>query len=134
MKYLRIVEDIVTEIIPSDDPIFPGIPITDRYAPDFLQGCESVEGTVDVQTGYIKTDNGFEAPPMPEPSPAIPSEPTPAEQIAALKTKLAATDYKIIKCSEYQLAGLDAPYDIATLHAERQAIRDEINALEAQNE
>jgi len=55
----------------------------------------------------------------------------PEEQIAALKTQLADTDYKIIKCSEYQLAGLDTPYDIAALHTGRQAIRDEINALEA---
>lgn len=52
-------------------------------------------------------------------------------QIAQLKEQLAATDYKIIKCSEYSLAGIDAPYDIATLHSERQAIRDQINALEA---
>ena len=52
-----------------------------------------------------------------------------AEQIAALKTQLSDTDYKIIKCSEYQLAGLDAPYDIAALHTERQATRDAITAL-----
>lgn len=61
-------------------------------------------------------------------------EPTPDEQkqarIDELKAQLDATDYKIIKCSEYQLAGLDLPYDIATLHAERQALRDEINQLE----
>jgi hypothetical protein len=39
-------------------------------------------------------------------------------------------DYKIIKCSEYQLAGKELPYDITELHAERQALRDEINKLE----
>jgi len=55
---------------------------------------------------------------------------TPAIRIQILKAKLAATDYKIIKCAEYQLAGPDSPYDIAALHAERQAIRDQINALE----
>lgn len=53
------------------------------------------------------------------------------QRIAHLKEELAETDYKIIKCSEYQLAGLDLPYDIAALHAQRQAIRDEINQLEA---
>lgn len=53
-------------------------------------------------------------------------------RIALLKSQLAAGDYKILKCSEYSLAGLDAPYDIAGLHAERKAIRDEINALEAE--
>lgn len=53
-------------------------------------------------------------------------------QIESIKLTLTATDYKIIKCSEYQLAGLDAPYDITTLHTERQALRDQINDLETQ--
>ena len=60
------------------------------------------------------------------------AEPTAEEQIAELKAELDATDYKIIKCSECQLAGLELPYDVAALHAERQAIRDQINALEAE--
>jgi hypothetical protein len=60
------------------------------------------------------------------PEPAI----DPQERIDELKAQLTATDYKIIKCSEYQLLGLEMPYDIAELHAERQAIRDEINTLE----
>lgn len=60
--------------------------------------------------------------------------PTPEEEkqreIAELKEQLAATDYKIIKCSEYSLNGQDLPYDIAALHAERQVLRDRINELE----
>ena len=64
---------------------------------------------------------------------AIP-EPTPEEikqlRISELKSELASTDYKIIKCSECSLAGVDLPYDIVELHAQRQAIRDEINELE----
>lgn len=54
----------------------------------------------------------------------------PAEKIAELKNQLSATDYKIIKCAECQLLGAEMPYDVAELHAERQAIRDEINSLE----
>lgn len=61
-------------------------------------------------------------------------EPTPEEikqrKIAELKAELESTDYKIIKSSEYQLAGIALPYDIAELHATRQKIRDEINQLE----
>lgn len=57
-------------------------------------------------------------------------ESTTAEKIAELKKQLSATDYKIIKCAEYQLLGEEIPYDMAALHAERQAIRDEINKLE----
>lgn len=66
-------------------------------------------------------------------APAKP-EPTPEEikqiRIAELKTELDSTDYKIIKCSEYQLAGFELPYDIVALHTQRQALRDEINKLE----
>ena len=57
-------------------------------------------------------------------------EPDNTAKIAELKAKLESTDYQIIKCSEAQLAGEEMPYDIQALHAERQAIRDEINALE----
>lgn len=70
--------------------------------------------------------------PQPEPAP----EPTPEEikerRIAELKSQLDCTDYKIIKCSEYQLAGVELPYDVIALHAQRQAIRDEINELEGE--
>ena len=55
---------------------------------------------------------------------------TTEEQIAALKEQLSSTDYKIIKCSEASLVGEELPYDITALHAERQAIREQINALE----
>lgn len=62
--------------------------------------------------------------------------PTPEEitqaRIAELKSELNSTDYKIIKCSECSLAGVELPYDIAELHAERQALRDEINELETE--
>ena len=57
-------------------------------------------------------------------------EKTPAEKIAELKKQLSATDYKVIKCAECQLLGKEMPYDVAELHAERQAIRNAINSLE----
>lgn len=52
-------------------------------------------------------------------------------EIENLKAELSSTDYKITKCSEYWLLGLEAPYDITTLHTSRQALRDRINELEA---
>lgn len=52
------------------------------------------------------------------------------EKIKQLKQQLTDTDYKVIKCSEVQLTGGEMPYDLEMLHAERQAIRDEINRLE----
>ncbi len=54
------------------------------------------------------------------------------QRIYQLKAELAKTDYMVIKCYEYSLAGMDPPYDIAMLHADRQAVRDDINALEEQ--
>lgn len=51
-------------------------------------------------------------------------------EIAALKAQLAAEDYKVIKCFEAQMCGEELPYDIAELHAARNAIREQINALE----
>lgn len=50
--------------------------------------------------------------------------------IAALKQEIESSDYQIIKCYEYALNNLDLPYDIAKLHEERQALRDQINELE----
>ncbi len=63
---------------------------------------------------------------------------TPSEldsmRIAALKEQLSNTDYKVTKCYEYSLVGIELPYDIEALHSERQALRDQINELETLTE
>ena len=51
-------------------------------------------------------------------------------EINELKTQLESTDYKVIKCYEYGMVGLELPYDVDVLHAERQNIRDMINQKE----
>lgn len=51
-------------------------------------------------------------------------------EITTFKKQLEETDYQIIKSSEYQLLGLETPYNLEELHAERQALRDKINELE----
>lgn len=50
--------------------------------------------------------------------------------IDSLKAQIAESDYKVIKCSEAQLMGEELPYNVVELHAQRQALRDEINKLE----
>ena len=80
---------------------------------------------IDNKEKFVWTDDDLEEVQMYVPNPVK----TAAQQIKALKTKLSATDYKIIKCSECQLLGKPMPYDIAELHTERQAIRDKINQL-----
>ena len=62
------------------------------------------------------------------------SEPyKPIITIEELKQQLSDTDYKIIKCYEYQMAGIPLPYDIQALHTERQAVRDKIAELQGLN-
>ena len=55
------------------------------------------------------------------------------QRIWELKDQLAQGDYKIIKCAEARLTGEAMPYDIEALVAERNAMRAEINELEATN-
>ena len=81
------------------------------------------DGTVEKVQIYVSNDS-------------IPNQnrkPSNKAKINKLKAQLSATDYKVIKCSECQLLGEEMPYDVAELHAERQAIRDEINRLEQSN-
>ena len=54
------------------------------------------------------------------------------QQIKKLQAQIASTDYQVIKCYEYSLAGLELPYDIQELHNSREAIREQIRELEEQ--
>lgn len=49
-----------------------------------------------------------------------------------LESQLGSSDYRVIKCAEAQAVGDPLPYDAAKLHADRQAKRDRINAIEAE--
>lgn len=119
MKWARIDNGIVAEIIP-DAATVPSV--AHWYGEAFAALCVQTPDEVEQRWTYDAVAGTFAAP-------VEPSE-HPEETRNALKAKLAETDYQIIKCSEYQLAGLELPYDVAALHAERQAIRDQINALE----
>ena len=52
--------------------------------------------------------------------------------IEYLKSELQESDYKVIKCAEAMAVGADMPYDMESLHNERQALRDKINELESE--
>lgn len=94
---------------------------------------------------YLSTGEVYVAPTAPDPE----QEPTPEEiaererqeriagiqmQIAGLKAQIDSTDYRIIKAYEYSTVGMEADYDLAALHVDRQALRDQINTLEAELE
>lgn len=51
--YVFLMDNIVREIIPEIDPVFPDLPIEARYTPDFLAQCVIVEDDSGVQTGDI---------------------------------------------------------------------------------
>lgn len=51
-------------------------------------------------------------------------------EIDAIKAELSETDYQVIKCYEASLVGEELPYDIKTLHTERDLKRAKINTLE----
>ena len=56
------------------------------------------------------------------------------QKISSLKDTLDATDYKVIKCVEAELAHTEPPYEIHALHKTRQSIREKINRLERELE
>ena len=55
-----------------------------------------------------------------------------SEEIERLKSELQEGDYKVIKCAEAMAIGAEMPYDVASLHTVRQALRDKINELESE--
>ena len=55
-----------------------------------------------------------------------------SEEIERLKSELQEGDYKVIKCAEALTIGAEMPYDVESLHKERQALRDKINELESE--
>ena len=61
------------------------------------------------------------------------------QEIISLKARLSADtsdigDYRITQVYESRLKGEPDPYDVETLIAERQAVRDKINELQKQLE
>ena len=95
MKYIYLSNNVVIEIIPEEDPIFPGIPITDRYSPDFLSKCVAVDENVVVNANdiYDPVTQTFSTPaPVdpPDPEPEQPTVPIPTieERVSTLETAM----------------------------------------------
>ena len=66
-EYVLIHNDRVHEIIPEFDPNFPGVPIEQRYSPEFLKNCLHIDEKDIPPIGHVKKGNKFEEPPKPEP-------------------------------------------------------------------
>ena len=93
-----------------------------------INGCVILNPTAE-----MLAENGWVEVVPPTPSEEEIAQQQREQRIWALKDQLAQGDYKIIKCAEAQLTNEPMPYDVATLVAERNAMRDEINELEATN-
>ena len=78
--YILLTNNAVAEIIPDEDPIFPGIPIEQRYAPDFVAKLFHVADDTAVKQNqvYDPETGTFSDPPVPEPpEPGPDPEPIP---------------------------------------------------------
>lgn len=83
MYILLSASNTVAEIIPDEDPIFPGIPIGQRYAPDFVAKLLHVADDTAVKQNqvYDPETGTFSDPPVPEPPEPTP-EPSEPEYIS----------------------------------------------------
>lgn len=78
MKYVLLsTENRVVEIIPEFNPIFPNIPIAERYTKEFIAGLIEVADEVELDEGWVYdfTNGTFYEYVEPEPEP----EPTPGD-------------------------------------------------------
>ncbi len=78
----------VAEIIPDEDPIFPGIPIEQRYAPDFVAKLLRVADDTEVQQNqvYDPETGTFSDLPAPEPIPEPDPGPEPVHEPEYIST------------------------------------------------
>ena len=57
--YIRLENNIVTEIIPDFSPEHPNVKITERYEKEFIDSLIHVNDDTDVQIGYILKDGDY---------------------------------------------------------------------------
>lgn len=95
--YILLDKNEVKEIIPDADPVFPGIPIEERYTADFVAGLLHISDGIEVNQNWIydPETQTFSAPPEPEPLPEPepepepePGQPTLTERVAAIETAI----------------------------------------------
>lgn len=62
-------KNTVSEIIPDENPIFPGIPIEERYTPDFVAKLIHVPDNTEVEPNWLYDSATGTFTPEPEPEP-----------------------------------------------------------------
>lgn len=51
--YVRLHENIVIELIPDIDPVFPGVPIGERYTPEFTASLLHIPDDTEVEQNWV---------------------------------------------------------------------------------
>ena len=99
MKYVYVSEDFsIGSIIPDEDPIFPGIPVEQRYSAEFLKQCIAVEDSVaeaiEAGSKYDPESGMFYVPEPPsvEENPDQPVDPDAGETHKTYAEKLASLE------------------------------------------
>lgn len=80
--YIRLVQNVVSEIIPDIDPALPGVPIEDRYPPEFVAGLLYVPAGVPVEQNWTYDEDTGSFADLPLPSPEL--EPTTEDVIKTM--------------------------------------------------
>lgn len=57
MQYVRLVENRVVAIIPEYDPIFPDVPLGERYTSGYIASLVPVADEVEVHEGWVYNPN-----------------------------------------------------------------------------
>jgi len=72
MKYIRLTNNAVVEIIPGEDPELPSVPVAERYPAKFIAALIPTEDRTDVLPGYTydPATGAFSPPPAP-PEPTL---------------------------------------------------------------
>lgn len=58
MKYVRLEKDIVAEIIPEFNPLFPNVPVAERYPKEFVKGLIETADETNVYVGMKRQEDG----------------------------------------------------------------------------
>ena len=127
--YILLNNNIVYEIIPDEDPVFPGIPIDARYAPDFVAKLLHIDDSIDVEQNWVyDSETGtFSTPAAPDPEPT----PEPPTDITSLK---AAKKEEISDaCHAAIVAGVDVELSDGTTGHFSLEETDQINLTTAYN-
>lgn len=90
MMYVRLENDVVVETIAEFDPVFPNLPIEQRYPADFCKSLIKVENGVEIGMVYDSETGEFS-----EPEPAEPPTPAPKNLDEAKVLKIAESKVKL---------------------------------------